>query len=933
MAEPTLTLKHLTLISAISSLLFTVVFVLSAQAADATRRTFAIEAGDAVRSLETFSEQAGTQIVFLVDDVRGVTTNAVRGEMTPREALDRMLADTPLAVAQDEQNGALAVRRSPNAGAPRPSPSTPRSGNSAPGNETSNDVVRLSSYVVTGRAGTEFRTKAETSYALTDVSAEQLRLQAPIGVAEALKAVPGFWVEASGGEASNNIRARGIPADGFSTVSLQEDGLPVQHDGGLGWLNADQSYRLDETVERLEVVRGGPSSVFASNAPGGIVNFVTRLGGETPGGVVKYEIGDFNHHRVEGWFGGPAGEWRYGVGGFWRVSDGIRDPGFRGNDGYQVRVSLGRDLPNGGRIDTNIKHFDDHVIFYLPIPLTFDGDGDPAGLPGFNPNFGTVVGPETQRVDVRTPSGSQVIDVESGTHVKLTQFTAKLELPLPGEWKLENGFRYRTSETKRENFFPNNLTPGTTRLDQLRAGALAAFPTATDVQFRYVTTPGAVFDPVGQNGTGLVLDGTAIRIGVDLDEVINDLRLMKNFSFGEQTHDVAFGFYLAWLDEKFRDLRATLFTDVRNNARLLDLVAVDASGAAVGTVTDRGVFRHGSNFANGEGDSLTTAFYFSDEWQITEQLRVDAGVRWEQIETDGRTERFAGVNLGTPSTSNVLSGTGVYDPYDRRFSRAGWTVGADWQFTPSNGLFARFTPTFRLPSVGSFITNPTATPVIQRTDLYEVGYKYVSQPFSVYLTAFRTTFDNFSFTDTVFDPATGGFTQRTVFIKTETDGIELEGSVRPAPWFDLSATATFQKPEFGDFRITQNVNGAPVAFDFTGNQLLRVPEISFRIVPGFNLVGNRLRVQFPVEYYSDRFADAANSVTLPSYAVFNAAVRFDVTDRVTLHVNVDNIDNSIGLTEGNPRAGQFQSGDAGARYYLARPILGRSYRAAITYRF
>ncbi len=31
----------------------------------------------------------------------------------------------------------------------------------------------------------------------------------------------------------------------------------------------------------------------------------------------------------------------------------------------------------------------------------------------------------------------------------------------------------------------------------------------------------------------------------------------------------------------------------------------------------------------------------------------------------------------------------------------------------------------------------------------------------------------------------------------------------------------------------------------------------------FNLLGNRLRVQLPVEYYGDRFADAANSVKLP----------------------------------------------------------------------
>src|SRR5688500_16020614 len=182
---------------------------------------------------------------------------------------------------------------------------TPRPGTPPPPAPTgpAQDITELDVLIVTDRAGTDFRTKAQTSYAITDISAEQLRMQAPMGVAEALKAIPGFWVEASGGEASNNIRSRGIPTDGFSTVALLEDGLPIQHDGGLGWLNADQSYRMDESVQRMEIVRGGPASVFASNAPGGIVNFVTRRGTETPEGVLKFEVGDFGHYRTDAWYG------------------------------------------------------------------------------------------------------------------------------------------------------------------------------------------------------------------------------------------------------------------------------------------------------------------------------------------------------------------------------------------------------------------------------------------------------------------------------------------------------------------------------------------------------------------------------------------------------------------------------------------------------
>jgi len=54
---------------------------------------------------------SGKQVVFLVDSVRGVMTNPVRGEYTVREALTRLVADTGLVVAEDAKSGALMVKR------------------------------------------------------------------------------------------------------------------------------------------------------------------------------------------------------------------------------------------------------------------------------------------------------------------------------------------------------------------------------------------------------------------------------------------------------------------------------------------------------------------------------------------------------------------------------------------------------------------------------------------------------------------------------------------------------------------------------------------------------------------------------------------------------------------------------------------------------
>lgn len=80
--------------------------------AAAARRPFALAAGGAEVTLEAFSEQAGVQIVYLLEDVRGVATNAVRGELTVRDALDRLVAGTALQVMHDEKTSAFVVRRS-----------------------------------------------------------------------------------------------------------------------------------------------------------------------------------------------------------------------------------------------------------------------------------------------------------------------------------------------------------------------------------------------------------------------------------------------------------------------------------------------------------------------------------------------------------------------------------------------------------------------------------------------------------------------------------------------------------------------------------------------------------------------------------------------------------------------------------------------------
>ncbi len=798
------------------------------------------------------------------------------------------------------------------------------------GAQAAQDLDRV---IVTGRAGVGQRTKAETSYSVTNIEEETLRMQAPTSVTEAMKSVPGFWVESSGGEASGNIRARGVPVDGYGSVQLLEDGMPVQHDPALGYLNADQAFRLDETIDRIEVVRGGPSSMFYSNAPAGAINFIPRQVGDQAEGLLKLTVGDDGLYRTDFWYGAPVGEWKAGIGGFYRSEDGIRDPGFTGSQGGQLRLRLGRQF-EGGKVDFDLKRLDDQVIFYTGIPMRMTESGDIRAVHGFDGNFGTLTGPETASLRMVTGDGGREdYDNTVGTQVERTQFTTHLQFDLGDDWRLNDRLRYTDTNTQRNGLYPNTLQSASSFLAQapaLSAAYLAAVPGAAGVQLRYTTSPEQVYDVSAQNGNGLVVVGGLRGLTLPVTEFMNDLQLSRGFDVGAQRHDLTLGYYYAHLEEDFDRNSAAVLLDARDNARLLDLVAVDAAGKPLVTLTDHGVWQYGYEWEHASGEQTTHAFYAADEWQVTRALRIDAGLRWEQMKARGWVEQKQTVGLGTLPTSKIRTGNGQFLHYDETFDKVAWTVGANWQFEGQSGLFARWTSTNRLPSLGNYVTNATANAIVQTMDLAEVGYKFGSPLLDLYATAFWTKYDNVGFSNYVFDLASGVSTSESRYADTRTLGLELEGAYRPSDWFDVSATVTLQDPQYRGLRFTDNTGADR---DYEGNQLIRVPKASYRVVPGVNLLQGRLRLQASYEHEGQRYVDTANSVRLPSYYTINASARFDATDRLSIYGYLDNATNSLGLTEGNPRAGELNNSDAGASTFIARPLLGRQYRMALMYRF
>lgn len=789
----------------------------------------------------------------------------------------------------------------------------------------------LNEIIVTGRAGALNQTKLQTSYSVTSIGYNALSLQGPTSVTETLKSVPGFWVEASGGEASGNVRARGVPVDGFGSIQLLEDGIPVQHDPALGYLNADQAFRFDETIQSIEVVRGGPSSVFYSNAPAGAVNYIPRAVGDKTEGIFKLGLGDNSFNREDFWIGAPIGDgWKLSTGGFYRTGAGARNPGYTGNRGGQIRASIGKTWEKTS-LNIDYKQLNDDVVFYTDMPMTYNSKGKIVAVPGFNGNYGAIAGAETERMNMLQGDSSLYhYDNTVGTAVNRSQVTIKFQAELAKDWILKNSLRYSNTQTQRNGVYALNVLSADS-FYKAQSNLLLQAPGVTQLGFQYATT-GTAFNNAGQNGNGLVIQGGLRGITMPQTEVDNDLHLSHVFYTGSTRHDFNLGYYYAHFNQNFSRYSSKVYLDVQNNSRLLNIVGEDAGGNVVHTFSTNGVSQYGYEWADANGEQTTNALYASDEWQITHALRIDGGVRWEYTQTDGVVEQSKTVNLGTYATSAISTGNGEWLGYNHHFDYTTWTLGADYQLSDNMGLFGRYTSAARIPGFGTYYTNVNSTAVTQTMQLGEVGFKYARRLFSFYGTGFFTRYNNVGFTNEV--STLNGFTQVNAFANTNTFGLELEGSIFPVEWFDLSATATLQHGEYEGLRA-EAVSGGILtqSYNYDGNRLIRVPVVSVRAVPGFNLFGNRLRLQSAIEYEGKRYTDVANSQILPAYTKVDLDASVRLTKEISVFGVVDNLTNSLGLTEGNPRAGEIQSNEANQYIFLARPLLGRSFKVSIRYKF
>lgn len=711
--------------------------------------------------------------------------------------------------------------------------------------------------IVTGTAsGTAVR-KVDSSYATTSLDADMIKKLSPKSTADLFKAIPGVWAESSGGVSGANVFVRGFPGSGdapFLTVQLQ--GTPIYHPPTLSFLENSTLFRVDETVAFMDGLRGGPNSVVSNGQPGLTTNFMLKEGGEATEGLIKYTTSDYDLQRLDAVLSGKlADDLYYMVGGYVQQSSGIRDAGFNSEKGQQFTINITKELDNG-KLNFYSRITDDHGAWYLPTPLVDGVD-----------NEYTQIGTLNRQATIQYgPNGTQqAFDFGDGRGWDGSISGGSINLDLGNGWTFVDRFSYTSGDADTYGLVPNGSPIDLASVADNGASAIGA---VTGTEYSGETL-------VQQIGRWVVLK--------EIEAFTNDLALTKK---GEK-YQATIGLYATdYSADDWWSLGNQSYHVIAQGGE--NLTGIDCNDNADSCAWNYDI--------NSTGDGKTTALYAAFEYQLTDQLRADIGIRSEDHEIEYTVDE---------GLDGVITKAVQYDESD-----TAWTVGLNYQFERDMGVFFRASEGSKMPFFDDFRDNFSAyqsgEDLIKDVTQYELGYKLARANFNLYATSFFTEVKGDTFVRRPGAPVET--------LTNEAYGIELDAAYFNDNGFSVALNATIQETD-----ITESATNE-------GNEAMRQPGWQVRITPSydFEVAGLEANVYGTLIAVDDRYGNNENTVVLEGYEQVNLGMNFRTEAGLKFEFAVNNLTDEDALTEGDPRNPEAPNG---------RFIMPRNATFSVSYEF
>jgi outer membrane receptor protein involved in Fe transport len=812
----------------------------------------------------------------------------------------------------------------------------PAAENAEPANApaTPAESTEMDQVVVTATA-TGVR-KLDASYTIVTANQEAIKDANAKSTADLLKISPGIWAESTGGQTGANIEVAGFPTGGDAPYfTLQLNGAPVYGSPTLSFFEQSSMFRLDDTVERVEIVQGGPAVLFADGQPGSSANFILRRGSDKTEGSFALTYGSENLERIDTFYSGKISDGWYGsAGGFYRYSKGVRNPQFPADQGGQFTVTLAHDLDNGTAM-VYARYLNDRNQFITPIPLTQRGSDQFSAYPGFDPLTSTYNSDALRHVFLPTyPGGGSNADLGDGRGAQVWFAGGNLDLQFDGGWSVSDRLI---------------LTGGNMDTNALFSGTNPA--SLTDELSNLPTSQGGYQLPVGAVVSASYVGGGAVDpnqsvihqgwwfIHKHMFNINNDLRINKKLFEG---NTLTLGFYVAHFtsDDKW-SLGNQMLMSNTPNARPI-VVTYTLGGTSYYRTDPQGFIDFSGNFDITENGTATNkALYLSDSWRLDKWL-FDAGVRADIIDMSNKVCNLSNVDLdGNPNTlydNSTPVCNGTYNTIDYNPTRTSFTAGVNYEFTSSMSAYLRFNKGFHFNDFDNGIRSGNATgktPPEQTIENYEVGYKFQNQYVYADLSAYYKIFSGLQYTPTngLGSPIPGA---TPLVYGADSRGLNASVAVTPIAHLKLQLVGNYLDGKYTHFTnscfpFTNLVTGQQSCQPIEGQQLQRQPKWRMAFTPSYVIPfgWGDVNTFITFTHVGPHTQDQAGLQQLGTYNTLDIGVVASYGDHWQLRLQGTNLTNELGLTESNSRV--FGSAVGAGGVILARPLEGHEVNVQLRY--
>lgn len=308
-----------------------------------------------------------------------------------------------------------------------------------------------------------------------------------------------------------------------------------------------------------------------------------------------------------------------------------------------------------------------------------------------------------------------------------------------------------------------------------------------------------------------------------------------------------------------------------------------------------------------EVDATVIAPYIHTEWQLLENTRMTAGLRYEYTRYD----------YTNNTNSRTLPDSGRYlrpDSDVDTFSNFSPKLGLVQQLSEDTAAFVNYSRGTRAPQTSDLYRaqigpSQTGTADSEEIDSVEVGLRKVGEGLQYEVTAYHMKKRDYFFTDSSDQNVPNG--------KTEHTGLELGMFYPFNDTFDIAANVAFAKHEY-DF-------DKPNADIEKGDYLVTAPKRIGNIRLGWN-ISTQTRAELEWVHMSEYYLNDGNDKKYEGHDVFNLRASHDVTSNFTVYGRIKNLFN----TEYAERADFNTNSDPdGYRYFVGEKRylhVGASYR-------